>query len=224
MTGGSTLVIAVHPDDETLGCGGTILKLLDSNRQVHLLIITELENTSNSSSKRAIIQHNEINQVIKSYNFTSCTRLGLPPSTLNFDTIPNLVSEIQILLNHWKIETLIIPFMNDAHSDHYFVSRSAISAAKAFRSQHVSKILMMETLSETNFPSNPSHRFEPNYFVDISKYLEKKLNILSLYQSQIGSHPYARSVESIKANAVVHGSSSNLQYAEAFQFVKFIDR
>ena len=78
---------------------------------------------------------------------------------------------------------------------------------------------MYETLSETNFNFQSNNFFIPNKFMDISKYLEKKIKIMKIYKTEIGKHPFPRSESVIRANAVLRGSQCGFKYAEAFQII-----
>ena len=83
---------------------------------------------------------------------------------------------------------------------------------------------MYETISETNFKNNFSKKdFEPNLWVNISKYMNKKINIMKIYKGEIKKHPFPRSEKSIKALAMLRGSYSGFEYAEAFKIIKQLD-
>ena len=82
---------------------------------------------------------------------------------------------------------------------------------------------MYECISETEFSAQlPNRIFIPNYFVDITPFLEDKIKIMEIYQSEIDFHPFPRSIENIKALSIYRGAAANVRYAEAFQLVKII--
>jgi LmbE family N-acetylglucosaminyl deacetylase len=84
---------------------------------------------------------------------------------------------------------------------------------------------MYECISETEFaPALPEKAFIPNYFIDITPYIEKKLEIMKIYASELGSHPFPRSLNNISALATFRGSIAGVEYAEAFQLIKWIDK
>ena len=114
---------------------------------------------------------------------------------------------------------------SDAHSDHRYTFDSVMSCTKSFRYPFIKKILMYECLSETEFaPQLHEKIFIPNYFVDISKFLPRKLEIMKVYQSEIGEHPFPRSLRNIEALAVFRGASVGVEYTESFQVIKIIDK
>lgn len=84
---------------------------------------------------------------------------------------------------------------------------------------------MYECISETEFaPALPEKAFIPNYYVDVSEFMDEKIDIMSIYESELGDHPFPRSNRNIKALATFRGASVGVEYAEAFQLVKFIDK
>ena len=114
---------------------------------------------------------------------------------------------------------------SDAHSDHRIIFDAIAACTKSFRHPYLKRLLMYECISETEFaPSLPERVFQPNYFVDISDYLLSKLDIMKVYESEIGIHPFPRSLKNIESLATFRGASVGVEYAEAFQLVKFIDK
>ena len=84
---------------------------------------------------------------------------------------------------------------------------------------------MYECISETEFaPMLPERVFMPNFYIDISAYLKRKLDIMKVYHSELGEHPFPRSIRNIEALATFRGASVGVEYAEAFQLIKFIDK
>jgi len=213
------LVLAVHPDDETLGCGGTLLKHKDNNDQIHLLIATSIDETHDYYEKR----EREIEQISKLYDFNSLHNLRLKTMRVDEYTMSELVVKISNLINSIKPNIIYLPFLHDAHSDHRKIFEAAFSCTKSFRYPFLKKIYMMETLSETEFAPNLIHNsFCPNVFVDITKYIEKKIEIMNVYQSEIDKHPFPRSKKNIKALATYRGASCGSEYAESFMLLKEI--
>ena len=213
------LVLAVHPDDETLGRGGTLLKHKDNNDQIHLLIATSIDETQDYYEKR----EREIEQISKLYGFKSVNNLRLKTMRVDEYSISELVVKISNLINSIKPNIIYLPFLHDVHSDHRKIFEAAFSCTKSFRYPFLKKIYMMETLSETEFVPNLIHySFCPNVFVDITKYIDKKIEIMNVYQSEIDKHPFPRSKKNIKALATYRGASCGSEYAESFMLLKEI--
>ena len=106
------------------------------------------------------------------------------------------------------------------HTDHRIVFDAVIACTKWFRYPSVKRVLAYETLSETDFSLNTNGRFYPNYFINISGYLEKKIELMSIYISEIAKFPFPRSYEAIRALATLRGAASGYIAAEAFQLLK----
>lgn len=219
----NVLVVAVHPDDETLGCGGTLFKHARAGDTLHWLIATCMTQTGGFSGSQIGQRDRQIASVTKFYGFKSVHSLGIP--TMTVDTVPmsDLVSRVASVLKKVRPDIIYLPFINDVHSDHRAIFSAAISCLKSFRYPSVKKVLMMETQSETDFsPAIQATSFVPNCFVDISAFLNKKVSAMRLYSSELGKHPFPRSVKGIRALAALRGASINREYAEAFMLLKEI--
>ena len=213
------LVVAVHPDDETLGCGGTLLKHKAKGDKVHWLICTNLNKNHSYHVKR----EKEIQKVSKLFNFDSVHQLKFETKKIDHYSISQIIDEISKVIKYLKPNTIYLPFKEDIHTDHKKIFEAAYSCTKSFRFKYINKIYMMETLSETEFsPSTMESTFIPNTFVDISKYINKKVQIMKIYKSEIDNHPFPRSETSIKALASFRGSSSGCKFAESFVLLKEI--
>ena len=213
------LVVAVHPDDETLGCGGTLLKHKAKGDKVHWLICTNL----NKNHVYHVKREKEIQKVSKLFNFDSVHQLKFETKKIDHYSISQIIDEISKVIKYLKPNTIYLPFKEDIHTDHKKIFEAAYSCTKSFRFKYINKIYMMETLSETEFsPSTKESTFIPNTFVDISKYINKKVQIMKIYKSEIDNHPFPRSETSIKALASFRGSSSGCKFAESFVLLKEI--
>lgn len=213
------LVLAVHPDDETLGCGGTLLKHKASGGEIHWVIATQSDPKNDFYHTRK----QEIEKVSKIYNFNSVHNLGLKTMQVDEYTMSELIGKISKVINEIKPNIIYLPFKGDVHSDHRSMFEAAYSCTKSFRYPFIKKIYMIETLSETEFaPSTKEDSFIPNVFVDITRYMNKKLEIMEIFHSEIAEHPFPRSIRNLKALATLRGSSAGCEYAESFMLLKEI--
>ncbi len=213
------LIIAVHPDDETLGCGGTLLKHKDSGDEIHWLICTDIDKNNNYYDSR----QDEIKKVSKLYNFDSINNLGLKTMQVDEYSMSELIGKISKVINNIKPNIIYLPFKGDVHSDHRKIFEAAYSCTKSFRYPFVKKIYMIETLSETEFtPSTKEDSFVPNVFVDISDFMDKKIEIMKVYESEIAEHPFPRSIRNIKALGTLRGATAGCENAESFMLLKEI--
>lgn len=222
------IVIAVHPDDETLGAGGTLLKHQANGDEIHCIFCTDIFESEGFSKEQIDTREQEIQEICKSYNFASIHRLGLKTTKIDEYNTSYLVSLFSQIFTKIKPNILYLPFAYDVHSDHRIIFQAAFSCTKSFRYPSIEKILMMETLSESEFaPTLPNQSFIPNVFVDISAFFEKKCEIMKIYQSELGKSPFPRSIENIEAlatfRACTMGGKETVDtklYAESFMLLK----
>ena len=210
------LVVAVHPDDETLGCGGALFKHKDSGDEIHWMIATEMEELEGVSQRNI-----EIDKVVELYDFDSVHRLKLLTTKVDEYSMSELIARISLVVKKVKPNIIYLPFKNDIHSDHKCIFDAAYSCTKSFRYPFIKKIYMMETLSETEFSlSTKECSFIPNVFVDISGYINEKIEAMKLYEGEMGRHPFPRSERNIKALATYRGATAGCDYAESFMLIK----
>jgi LmbE family N-acetylglucosaminyl deacetylase len=134
-----------------------------------------------------------------------------------------LISKISKIVNIVKPNIIYLPFKGDVHSDHRKIFEATFSCTKSFRYPFIKKIYMIEVLSETEFSlSTKDESFIPNVFVDISEYMDKKIEVMNVYKSEMGSHPFPRSEKNVRALATFRGATANCDYAESFMLLKEI--
>jgi len=247
------MVVAVHPDDETLGCGGTLLRHKEQGDTVHLFIITAMYNKDKdgnvftisydgndyslpdcynytdqhiSFSKKAVKEKaEEIGSVVKIYGFSSVNELKIPTTTVFIQDESLLVKKIASVFSKVRPNVLYIPFLEDAHGDHRAIFSVLNSCIKTFRYPFIEKVYMMETISETEYAVPlPGHSFIPNHFVCIDKWIDKKISIMENYKTEIQISPFPRSNETIRAQSKLRGAMAHCEYAEAFMLFKEIIR
>lgn len=217
------LVISPHPDDETLGCGGTLLKHIENKDEVHWMICTVMTEEQGYTIKAITEKNDLINDVKKKYNFKNTISLNIPTCDVHNYSFNMLIEKLSYYINSIEPEIIYMPNRGDIHTDHQIISKAILSSTKSFRVGSIKKIMMYETLSETEYaPPLQENIFIPNVFVDISDYVDSKLEILSMYKTEILDSPFPRSVENIRALAKYRGCSINKMYAEAFMLIKEI--
>lgn len=217
------LVIAPHPDDETLGCGGTILKLKALGVSVHWLIVTTTKDVLGFPQEKAANRALEIEAVQRAYGFDDVHHCSMPSAALDTLGKGELIGAIGSVVKRIRPRTVYVPYRNDVHSDHAAVFDAAVSATKTFRSPFVKAIYAYETLSETDFGLRPDDSgFRPNLYEDITGYLDRKIEIMSLFDGEMGEFPFPRSEECLRALATLRGAQANCNAAEAFMILKEI--
>ena len=208
------LIIAPHPDDETLGCGGTIMRHKQSGDEVHWLIVTNYSKNDTAYKKRQL----EIKKVALEYKFDSVENLNIETTKLDMISMSDLIDDIASKIKKIEPSILYVPHQNDVHTDHQIIATAMNSFSKWFRFPYIKQINIYEVISETNF-NFTKRQFSPNLFFDITEFIDKKISISKIYKSEFKDHPFPRSIESIKSKALLRGSESGYNYAEAFQIL-----
>ena len=214
------LVIAPHPDDETLGCGGTLLKHISSKDEIHWLIFTNISEIDGWDIDKVKLRIEEIKHVTNAYGFKSVNKLNFPATKLDEIPISDMVKKINSIISNIKPNIVYLNDGNDVHTDHQIAFKANMSSVKSFRHPYIKRILMYETLSETEFTAPlEGNAFQPNVFVDITEFFEQKCEIMSEYGDEVMDPPYPRSLDTIESLAKYRGSRIGVNYAEAFSLL-----
>lgn len=219
---GRTLVIAPHPDDEVLGCGGTIARLARAGLDVFVSIVTTGQPPAYSAESVARVRA-EAASAHALLGIRDTRWLDLPAARL-FD-IPHadLNAAIAGIVTELRPDTLLIPFIGDIHLDHQLTFLSALVASRPHQARFPTTILAYETLSETNWNApylTPG--FVPNVFIDITGTLEAKLQAMRAFTSQLRQFPHERSTETLRALAMLRGATIHCAAAEAFVLIRHV--
>lgn len=216
------MVISPHPDDETLGAGGSILKLKDLGNEIYWLNITDVEIGGQYDVDFVEKRKSQIAGIREYFGFEGFINLGFAPTELNDSIKGELINSIGEAFERIKPNCVILPDYNDAHSDHKYVFEAAYACSKIFRRSYIKRILTMEIFSETNF-GMPCDPFRPNLYIDITDYFDRKIEALNIYDTELGDLPFPRSKDAIKAQAIIRGTEAGVLFAEAFRVIKEIE-
>lgn len=216
------LIVAPHPDDEVLGCGGTIAKYANCGDNVFVAIVTK--------GTSPIFSEESVKQVRKECIEADCF-LGVKETifmdfpAVKLEEIPRNVLNLAFvkLVQDLKPNIVYLPHYGDMQLDHKLTVDAAMVALRPKYNHGVSRIYAYETLSETgwNVP-NVTNEFIPNLYNDISGYLDKKIDAMCIFKSQLGVFPDSRSLEAIRAMSIYRGTSMGLSAAEAFMIIREI--
>ncbi len=214
------LVIAPHPDDEVLGCGGTIARLTDAGCHVEVAVATR--------GQPPRFSQEQVDQVLdearKAHDVLGVTHthfLNFPAAALDQVPRAELNAGIADVVTSCRPDTLFIPFVADLHFDHGLIFEAAMVAARPLGDAYPRRILAYETVSETNWAAPYlSPPFHPNVFVDIADHLERKIEAFGCFASQVRAFPNERSFETLRALAQVRGSCVSRRAAEAFVSIR----
>lgn len=214
-------IIAPHADDETLGCGGTVARHVAAGDRVHWILMTRMEDSPRWTPAQAAGRRKILDKVTRYLGFESRLELPFAPASLDQAPVGTVVEELGKAFDAVRPSALYIPHAGDAHTDHRVAASAAFSAAKSFRRPFIRSVLAYETVSETEFSSKKhAPAFDAQVFIDVSRYLARKLKAFSLYAGEGGAPPFPRSAENIRALASFRGATAGVRYAEAFEMIK----
>ena len=216
------LIISPHPDDETLGAGGLMLRKKAEGHKVFVLNMTHMDTSYGYSEKDVQRRNNETGALISAYNLDGYYNLKLKPAGLDLYSKSEIIEKVGSVLNKIKPDIIILPYCQDVHSDHRITFNLCYSCTKNFRYPFIKKVFMMEIPSETDF-AYFEDGFKPNYFIDISDYIDKKVEIAKIFSNEILEHPFPRSERNIRAYATIRGAIMGVDSAEAFVLIKGIE-
>lgn len=217
------LVVAPHPDDETLGCGGTLLRHGAAGDELHWLIMTAMTRETGFTESQIADREEEIARVASHFGFSAVHSLGFPATLLDSLPLADIVTAVSEVFETTKPEYVYLPHPGDAHSDHKAAFDACVPSTKWFRQPSVKGVYCYETLSETEFGLSPdSPSFRPARFVDISGYIDGKIEALKLYANETGEFPFPRSEEAVRAQAAIRGARAGFAAAEAFMVLQEI--
>ena len=216
------LVIAPHPDDEVLGCGGSIAKHTAAEDTVDVCVVTKgcepLFSPESVEKVRAECREADALLGVREtrfLDFPAAMLENVPRYQLN-DALVRVVQDV-------KPDIVYLPHRGDMQLDHKMIVDAAMVALRPKYAHVVRKIYAYETLSETGWDApNTTNEFIPNVYNDITGYLEKKLEALKIFSSQMSAYPNARSLEAVRALAMYRGAMMGLNAAEAFSLIREI--
>lgn len=220
------LIVAAHPDDEVLGCGGTVARLVKDGCEVYTLILGEgiasrYEENAKQNAKGQI-------EELKKQAYAANEIIGAKEVFIHnfpdnrFDMVPllDLVKVIEQTKQKTRPTIIFTHYEKDLNIDHQFTYKAVVTATRPLPNEAVKEIYSFEILSSTewNYPTF----FSPNVFFDITETLKSKIKAMTVYSSELEVYPHPRSLEGIELNAKVWGMKIGLEYAEAFKCVRCV--
>ncbi len=222
------LVIAAHPDDELLGCGGTIAKLLSNGCAIKVLFIGEgsscrFDDPTCKEAKEAIIERNQCaKEALDLLGVSDLEFNDLPCG--RFDQTPIIVINkiIESVISEFRPDTVFTHSEVDSNNDHRITHRATIMATRPCGEHVVDRLFCYEVLSSSEWSYTDA--FLPNYFVSLTeKQLRAKWQALECYSTEMRDYPFPRSWQGVKSLGMKRGMQAGVKFAEAFQLVRGFD-
>ena len=216
------LVVAAHPDDEVLGCGGTLLKHAKNNDEILLLFVSDGESSRIKSKKKILYRKKQAIKVAKIIKANKPIFLNFPDNQLDKINILKIAKKFEEVVEKFRPDIVYTHHYNDLNVDHRLTFEATMIACRPLIESSVTEIYCFEILSSTGWRGIKNLNFRPNVYVDIKNYIKKKIDLMKVYKKEIKKSPHPRSIESITAKAISRGSEANLFYAESFELIRFI--
>lgn len=221
----SVLVIAAHPDDEVLGCGGTIARLSRESQDIYLVILGEgitsrYGQRQDADQMELLDLRSRSQQVAKLLGAKDLFLYDLPDN--RFDTLPllDLTKIIEEIIKKVQPQIIYTHHGGDLNLDHSLTFRATLTATRPMTGSPVKEIYTFEVPSSTEWAFGRLGSFNPNVFVDVNATIETKLQGMAVYQSELRPYPHPRSPEAIRAISRRWGSVAGCEFAEAFELIR----
>ena len=222
------LIVASHPDDETLGCGGLINNFSKKNIKIKTVILGEgsscrfKKNSTELEVKKKILEReSSCRKALSILGAKKVTFHNLPCGRFDSVSIIDIAKIVESEISIFDPDTVITHSNTDVNNDHRLSFQAVLQATRPAINNRVEKLLSFEVLSSTE--RNFSNNFSPNYFVKLDKRdLEKKKKALKCYKTEYSNFPVPRSLKALEVLANYRGLQCGNEYAEAFQIIRSI--
>jgi N-acetylglucosamine malate deacetylase 1 len=226
MTNKSVLVVVAHPDDEILGCGGTMARHVVDGDEVDVLFMADgvTARRHAESTEGKVEERNYSAELACKVIGTHKPRfLGFPDNRMDSCSILDITQTLERVIDELSPRLIYTHHDKDLNIDHQLTHQAVMTACRPQPKSSVSEIYSFEVLSSTGWGSpTANNTFVPNSFVDVTGVWEKKMEALQCYNAELRDFPHARSYKSVEALARYRGVSVGLEYAEAFQLERKI--
>jgi N-acetylglucosamine malate deacetylase 1 len=220
---GAVLVVAAHPDDEVLGCGATLARLSRAGHSVHVLLMADGESSrskiggADGGDAAVTARREAARRAAEILGCASVTTLAMPDNRMDRLEMLDVVQQIEECMLVHRPTIVFTHHSGDVNVDHRVVHEAVIAACRPQPDHHVRRLLFFEVPSSTEWrPAGSGRAFCPNYFVDVTAVLPRKLEALDAYRSELRPFPHPRSREAITALAQWRGATVGVESAEAF--------
>ena len=219
------LIIAAHPDDEVLGCGGTIAKLSEQGEDVHILILATglTSRVGFDMEKDADALKIHFERACRAGAFLGAKNVnfaGFPDQKMDTLSLLEVTQRIEAEIESIKPQTIFTHHGGDLNMDHVITFRATLTATRPIAGSVVRSVYAYEVPSSTEWAFQKFEpKFQPNFFHDITETLPKKIQAMQIYESEARDFPHPRSSQALQAIAHRWGSVVGLDAAEAYEVI-----
>ena len=221
------LVVAAHPDDEILGCGGTLAKYSSQGHNINILFLTNGVSSRSLSKKRMLklisTRKSSAQKAKKIIGAKKTFFLDFKDNQLDSYPLLKIIKPIERIIFKIKPDTIYTHFEEDLNIDHQVANKAVVTICRPQKSNSVKEIFFFEIPSSTEWQVKKKQKFfSPNYFEDISKVKKYKINALKCYKSELKKWPHPRSIKGVTSLFNWRGATIGVEAAEAFMVGRII--
>ena len=217
------LIVAPHMDDETLGAGGAICYHIDKGDEVNVVIVANRSYNHVYDRKKIKNEERCCRLALRILGVNTVNFLGLRDEELDGKII-DIIKPLEILAKKIRPDMVYMPYIGDVNQDHKATYRACMVVFRITAKFSPKIILCYEVPSSTD--ANQVYHlevFNPNYFINIEKYLNKKIDALKAYKSELREFPHPRSEKGLRVYASKRGMEASCKYAEAFMLIRYFN-
>jgi N-acetylglucosamine malate deacetylase 1 len=224
MLKGRVLVVAAHPDDEVLGCGGTIAALAKLKQHIEVIFMTDgvgarVESSDIDMQRRHIASE----LALKILGVSRVHYLKFPDNQMDKVPLLEIIQSLEEYLDEINPSIVFTHHAGDLNIDHRRVSQAVITACRPHPNQPVKILLAYEVLSSTEWQVDNKIAFAPNFFIELSDgCMENKIKALEAYSEEMRQWPHPRSIKGVKVQAEYRGMSIGVPMAEAYVLLRYL--
>jgi N-acetylglucosamine malate deacetylase 1 len=217
------LVIAAHPDDEVLGCGGAIAKHVSQGDEFHLVFMSDGVKSRSQFLEENLKQRMNASKLAQSLlGITSSQYLDFQDNRMDSIALLDIIQKLEPIIDNLKPSVVYTHHQGDLNIDHQLTHSAVITACRPVPNFSVREIYGFEVLSSTEWSNSQQSIFRPTFYTDITKHISKKISAAKAYQEEMRDPPHSRSIKHIEILAQHRGYSIGVDMAEAFEVYRIV--
>ncbi|MCH1613327.1 MAG: PIG-L family deacetylase [Flavobacteriales bacterium] len=219
----TVLIIAAHPDNEVLGCGGTIARHIFQGDKVHLVFMSDGVKSRSQFSEEKLKRRMDASKLAMSLlGISSSQYLGFQDNKMDNTTLLDIIQKLEPIIDNLKPSVVYTHHHGDLNIDHQLTHSAVMTACRPVPNFSVREIYGFEVLSSTEWSNSLQSFFKPTYYVDITDHISTKISAAKAYEEEMRDPPHSRSIKHIEVLAQHRGYSIGVDMAEAFEIYRIV--
>lgn len=219
------MIVAAHPDDEILGVGGTVRRLVNEGKHIHAVILAEgltsRRDSRNNTNKEELLELQEdAKRAAGKVGYESIEFCSLPDNRMDCLELLDIVKLVSRYIEKYQPDTIFTHHHGDLNIDHRRTCEAVLTACRPVGNYSVQRIYAFETPSSTEWNYHYAEPFMPNVYFDVTDTFEDKMSGMACYKTESTVYPHPRSSEALRALAKYRGANVGVGMAEAFQLIR----